>query len=271
MKEWPESNWQIDSDYPRYLLSKIEKPRAFSRKTHLGDSIMTDIVVSSGIRAGSLLTETFNPNPTCTIRGLIPLPAYSTNVYTSAVSPPGGTVTHNWTVVGNATIVGSTTGSSVTVVAGAHGSFTLTDRITRDGCPGQGSKTVPVLYVRVRFTDLARLRFQETDRIRALKRELEKCGAVVNEIGDTLELDFTIDWTLHGAEIETYNDHRMAMCFAILGLKVPGIRIKNPACVKKTFPNFFQKWATPPPHGLGATILDGKTGRKLEVEDLFAN
>ena len=76
---------------------------------------------------------------------------------------------------------------------------------------------------------------------------------------------------LHGADIETYNDHRMAMCFAVLGLKVPGIRIKNPACVKKTFPNFFQKLASPPPNGLGATILDGRTGRKLEMEELFAD
>ena len=46
---------------------------------------------------------------------------------------------------------------------------------------------------------------------------------------------------LHGADIETYNDHRMEMCFAVLGLKVPGIRIKNPGCVSKTFPNFFEK------------------------------
>jgi len=76
---------------------------------------------------------------------------------------------------------------------------------------------------------------------------------------------------LHGAEIETYNDHRMAMCFAILGLKVPGIKIHNPACVKKTFPNFFQKLAAPPPGGLGTRILDAKTGRKLEVSELFAD
>ena len=62
----------------------------------------------------------------------------------------------------------------------------------------------------------------------------------------------------------------MAMCFAILGLKVPGIRIKNPACVKKTFPNFFQKLAAPPPHGLGVTILHGETRRPLSHEDLFA-
>ena len=118
-----------------------------------------------------------------------------------------------------------------------------------------------------RFNDLGRLRLQETERVVALRTELTKCGAKVVEEGDTLTV---YPSSLHGAEIETYNDHRMAMCFAILGLKVLGIKIKNPACVKKTFPNFFQKLAAPPPKGLGATILDVKTGRKLEHEELFA-
>ena len=117
------------------------------------------------------------------------------------------------------------------------------------------------------FTDLGRLRVQECERVVALRTELTKCGAKVVEEGDTLTV---YPSQLHGAEIETYNDHRMAMSFAILGLKVPGIRIQNPACVKKTFPNFFQKLAAPPPHGLGATILDAATGRKLKVEELFA-
>ena len=119
-----------------------------------------------------------------------------------------------------------------------------------------------------KFTDLQRLRLQETERVVALRTELTKCGAKVIEEGDTLTV---YPSKLHGAEIETYNDHRMAMCFAILGLKVPGIKIKNPACVKKTFPNFFQKLAAPPPHGLGATILDAKSGRKLTEEELFAD
>jgi 3-phosphoshikimate 1-carboxyvinyltransferase len=120
----------------------------------------------------------------------------------------------------------------------------------------------------VKFTDLGRLRVQECERVVALRTELTKCGAKVVEEGDTLTVWPSL---LHGAEIETYNDHRMAMCFAVLGLKVPGIKIKNPACVKKTFPNFFQKLAGPPPHGLGATILDGHTGRKLDMKDLFAD
>ncbi len=122
----------------------------------------------------------------------------------------------------------------------------------------------------VRFTDLGRLRVQECERVAALRTELTKCGARVVEEGDTLTV---YPAELHGAEIETYNDHRMAMCFAILGLKVPGIRLKNPACVKKTFPNFFQKLAAPVPHGLGAQVFEIQNGaqiRPLAGEDLFA-
>jgi len=126
----------------------------------------------------------------------------------------------------------------------------------------------PFSSTSARFTDLGRLRVQECERVVALRTELTKCGAEVSEEGDTLTV-----WPspLHGAEIETYDDHRMAMCFAILGLKVPGIKIQNPACVKKTFPNFFQKLAAPPPAGLGAEIRDGRTGRRLEAAELFAD
>ena len=122
----------------------------------------------------------------------------------------------------------------------------------------------------MRFTDLGRLRVQECERVVALRTELTKCGAKVIETGDTLEV---FPSQLHGATIETYNDHRMAMCFAILGLKVAGIKIKNPACVKKTFPNFFQKLAAAPPHGLGAVILDATVTppRPLTHEELFAD
>jgi 3-phosphoshikimate 1-carboxyvinyltransferase len=122
-----------------------------------------------------------------------------------------------------------------------------------------------------KFTDLGRLRVQECERVVALRTELTKCGAKVVEEGDTLTV---YPSALHGAEIETYNDHRMAMCFAVLGLKVPGIKIKNPACVKKTFPNFFQKVAEPPPKGLGAEIWevkDGRRTRRLGGDDLFAD
>ncbi len=122
----------------------------------------------------------------------------------------------------------------------------------------------------VRLTDLGRLRVQETERVAALRTELTRCGARVMEEGDTLTVSPSAG-ELHGAEIETYNDHRMAMSFAILGLKVAGIKIKDPACVKKTFPNFFQKLADAAPNGLGAMILDGHTRRRLESNELFAD
>ena len=120
----------------------------------------------------------------------------------------------------------------------------------------------------VRFTDLGRLRVQECERVMALRTELTRCGSKVIEEGDTLTV---YPSRLHGAEIETYNDHRMAMCFAILGLKVGGILLKNASCVKKTFPSFYQKLAALPPAGLGARILDGKSGRTLSEAELFAD
>ena len=114
--------------------------------------------------------------------------------------------------------------------------------------------------------DLGRLRVQECERVAALRTELTKCGAKVIETGDTLEVFPSV---LHGAEIETYDDHRMAMCFAILGLKVPELAIKNPACVKKTFRTSFK--VARPARGLGATILDAASGRRLDEADLFAD
>jgi 3-phosphoshikimate 1-carboxyvinyltransferase len=159
----------------------------------------------------------------------------------------------------------------------------LPEKISREGQLGDSIMTSIILAADlwgglglerrekgIAFTDLGRLRLQECERVGALHTELTKCGGNVVEEGDNL---IVYQSSLHGAEIETYNDHRMAMCFAILGLKVPGVRIKNPACVKKTFPNFFQKVAGPPPHGLGAEIWeikDGQRTRRLNDEDLFA-
>lgn len=127
----------------------------------------------------------------------------------------------------------------------------------------------PFATAPVRFTDLGRLRVQECERVQALRTELTRCGVTVIEHGDTLTVTPS-PASLHGAEVATYDDHRMAMCFAILGLKVPGLRLQNPACVKKTFPNFYQKLAAPSPQGLGVAIRDGRSGRPLGLEELFA-
>jgi 3-phosphoshikimate 1-carboxyvinyltransferase len=120
----------------------------------------------------------------------------------------------------------------------------------------------PFAKTTTRFTDLGRLRVQECERVKALHAELGKCGAEVEESGDTLTIH---PGALHGAEIETYDDHRVAMCFGMLGLRVPGLRLRKPGCVRKTFPNFFAKLAS-----LGVLVQDATTGRRLTGDDLLA-
>lgn len=147
----------------------------------------------------------------------------------------------------------------------------LTGALSRQDDLGDSIMTAiaiaPLAKRPVRFTELGRLRVQECERVEALRSGLAKCGAAVVEKGDTLDIS---PGELHGATIETHDDHRVAMCFATLGLKVPGIRIKNPACVRKTFPTFFQKLAAPVPGGLGATLLD-EQGNLLESDRLAAD
>jgi 3-phosphoshikimate 1-carboxyvinyltransferase len=85
--------------------------------------------------------------------------------------------------------------------------------------------------------NVAHIRHKETDRLAALATELRRVGAEVEEFADGLTIT---PRPLHGAEIETYNDHRMAMSMALIGLRVPGIVIKNPGCVAKTYPGFWE-------------------------------
>ncbi len=91
----------------------------------------------------------------------------------------------------------------------------------------------------VEIRGLEHIRHQETDRVTAVTTELRRLGARVDEHRD----GWTI-WpsTLHAAEIATYDDHRMAMAFSLVGLRVPGVTISDPSCVAKTFPDFFQRF-----------------------------
>ena len=83
---------------------------------------------------------------------------------------------------------------------------------------------------------VAHNRFKETDRIGDLARELRKFGAHVDELPDGLRI---VPAPLRGAMVETYNDHRMAMSLALVGLQTPGVVILNPECTGKTYPRFF--------------------------------
>ena len=85
-------------------------------------------------------------------------------------------------------------------------------------------------------TNVAHNRVKETDRIGNLAIELRKFGVQVDEHPDGLTIHPA---PLNGATIETYDDHRMAMSLSLVGLKQPGVKILNPGCVSKTYPNFF--------------------------------
>lgn len=103
---------------------------------------------------------------------------------------------------------------------------------------------VPTLAVTAAFAqgnaviqNIRHLRFKESDRLHALAVELSKMGIRVREGEDWLEIE---GGKPHGAEIETYDDHRMAMSFAIAGLVIPGVKIKGERCVDKSFPGFWE-------------------------------
>ena len=91
-------------------------------------------------------------------------------------------------------------------------------------------------YTRIR--NVAHIRHKETDRLAAVATELRKLGATVNEYPDGL-LIVPPD-KITPATIATYDDHRMAMAFSLVGLKVPGVVIENPGCVAKTYPGYWQ-------------------------------
>jgi 3-phosphoshikimate 1-carboxyvinyltransferase len=84
--------------------------------------------------------------------------------------------------------------------------------------------------------NVAHVRHKETDRLQALAAELRRLGAGVEERADGLTVT---PGALHGAEVCTYQDHRMAMSLALVGLRVPGVVIADPDCVAKTYPGFF--------------------------------
>jgi len=94
----------------------------------------------------------------------------------------------------------------------------------------------PFATTPTRIRGIASARFKETDRISATCAELNKIGVQVDEHEDGMTIYPCTEF--RPATIQTYNDHRMAMSFSLIGLREPGIIIDNPGCVSKSFPNF---------------------------------
>lgn len=85
--------------------------------------------------------------------------------------------------------------------------------------------------------NIGHIRYQESDRIKAIVQELTKLGIVCEDMGDAIRIEPGVP---KGGSICTYEDHRMAMAFSLIGLRVPGIVIEDPLCCAKTFENYFE-------------------------------
>ncbi len=117
---------------------------------------------------------------------------------------------------------------------------------------GDCPDVVPTLAVvasrargRTVINNIAHLRIKECDRLAVMVRELGKLGARVEERPDAMIIEGLGPDAppMHGAAIETYNDHRIAMCFAVAGLVVPGVKVLGEECVAKSFPDFWERFA----------------------------
>jgi 3-phosphoshikimate 1-carboxyvinyltransferase len=107
------------------------------------------------------------------------------------------------------------------------------------------SDTAPTLAVLAPFArrsvvirNIAHVRLQESDRLHAVATELQRLGVRVQELNDGLRIEPS---TIRPGAVATYDDHRLAMAFALIGLRAPGIVIRDPDCVRKTFPDFFAR------------------------------
>ena len=127
-------------------------------------------------------------------------------------------------------------------------------RFDLNACPDQ-AQTVAVLALGadapVHIEHVWNLRIKETDRLRAVAIELRRLGASVEERHDGLSV-----WPLEAAPrpgvVATYGDHRMAMAFALLGVRWPGVVIDDPGCVGKTYPRFWDDLAST---GVGVEVV----------------
>ncbi|MGV1097790.1 3-phosphoshikimate 1-carboxyvinyltransferase [Thiovibrio sp. JS02] len=183
--------------------------------------------------------------------------ASSASYFWAAAAVTGGRVTvanvPSPSLQGDAALVDILARMGCTVERSPKGITVIGNRELRGVTVDMGDcpDVVPTLAVvasqargRTVIRNIAHLRIKECDRLAVMVRELSKLGAKVRETPDTMIIE-GIDANeapLTGAEIDTYDDHRIAMCFAVAGLVVPGIRVKGEECVAKSFPDFWERF-----------------------------
>lgn len=91
-----------------------------------------------------------------------------------------------------------------------------------------------------RIRNVKHMRYKETDRVAAVVNELQRLGLSVEEHDDGMTIT---PGPMHAATVQTYDDHRMAMSFSLIGLRIPGVKIADPGCTEKTYPRYFEDLA----------------------------
>lgn len=204
-----------------------------------------------GVETGTPNERTFFVDGTTSFRGIdysIEPDASAASYHWAAAAITGGSVTVEGlsrnALQGDVAFVDVLRQMGCSVTEAAEG-ITVAGRAARgvDVDMNAISDTVQTLAVVALFAEgpttvrgVGHNRFKETDRIGDLARELRKMGAKVEELADGIQIHPA---PLHGATLETYHDHRMAMSLALAGLVIPEVRILDPACTAKTYPHYF--------------------------------
>ncbi|MCB2184468.1 MAG: 3-phosphoshikimate 1-carboxyvinyltransferase [Desulfobulbaceae bacterium] len=209
-----------------------------------------DVTAGNDLKSFEIGQGTYQPQ-TYQVEG----DASSASYFFAAAAITGGTVTVS--NVPKVSLQGDTALIKMLEQMGCHVSYdkgiTLTGpkelrgvEVDMGDCPDV-APTLAVVASRAKgrtvIKNIEHLRIKECDRVNAVATELAKLGARVEEQKDALIIEgIDADSPMHGAEIETYNDHRIAMCFGVAGLVIPGITITNEKCVAKSFPDFWQRF-----------------------------
>ncbi|CAH1660813.1 MULTISPECIES: 3-phosphoshikimate 1-carboxyvinyltransferase [unclassified Chelatococcus] len=167
------------------------------------------------------------------------------------IEPDASAATYLWAaevLTGGAIDIGTAASAFTQPDARAHALISQFPHLPREIDGSQMQDAVPTLAVLaafcaapVRFTGIANLRVKECDRVAALANELSRLApGLAIEDGDDLVVTPLPADRFQAAEIETYADHRIAMSLALAGLMVPGVTIKDPDCVNKTYPAYWQ-------------------------------
>ncbi len=178
------------------------------------------------------------------------------------VEPDASAATYLWAaaaLTGGAIDIGMPASALSQPDAGAHALIQSFPRMPAIIDGSQMQDAVPTLAALavfnetpVRFVGIANLRVKECDRVSAMATELSRLSpGLAVEDGDDLVVSPAPMAGLRGARITTYSDHRIAMSMALVGLRVPGLVILDPACVAKTYPRFWDDFAS-----LGVTLRE---------------